>query len=185
MGEAQLKELKVLVIDVDKDHRDEELVRKYYMNLIHSFVLSTLDEIASYEMEKSMLHHMAKIRRGEVPDPKSKPTQERRPLKPIVITRDAVQKEVFGMGYKNLPVMSIEEFYEERAQNGWYSKPNPSLQNYTIAAADEGPPTEDDEAAVKDSKEDNDDPEELERQRNFDEYKDEHQRGEGNRHNRG
>merc|ERR1712241_1417846 len=95
-------------------------------------------------------------------------------------TRDAIQKEVFGMGYKNLPVMSIEEFYEERAQNGWYSKPAPSLQNYTIAAADEGPPTEDDEAAIKDSKEDNDDPDELERQRNFDEYKDEHQRGEGN-----
>ena len=60
--------------------------------------------------------------------------RSKRPLKPIIITRDAIQKEVFGMGYKNLPVMSIEEFYEERAQNGWYSKPAPSLQNYTIAA---------------------------------------------------
>ena len=57
--------------------------------------------------------------------------------------------------------------------------------HFSIYVADEGPPTEDDEAAVKDAKEDSDDPEELERQRNFDEYKDEHQRGEGNRHNRG
>ena len=40
----------------------------------------------------------------------------KRPLKPIIITRDAIQKEIFGMGYKNLPVMSIEEFYEDRAR---------------------------------------------------------------------
>jgi immunoglobulin-binding protein 1 len=46
-------------------------------------------------------------------------------------------------------------------------------------------PIEDVDAAEKDDKEDQDDPEELERQRNFDEYKDDHKRGEGNRHNRG
>ena len=48
-----------------------------------------------------------------------------RPLKPIIVTRDAVQKHVFGMGYTNLPVISIEEFYDERARNGWYDKPQP------------------------------------------------------------
>ena len=41
----------------------------------------------------------------------------KRPLRPIIITRDAVQKEVFGLGYKNLPVMSIEEFYDQRYAN--------------------------------------------------------------------
>ena len=46
---------------------------------------------------------------------------------------------------------------------------------FSVFVADEGPPTQDDEEAVKDAKEDNDDPEELARQRNFDEYKDEHQ----------
>ena len=46
-------------------------------------------------------------------------------------------------------------------------------------------PIEDVDAAEKDDKEDQDDPEELERIRNFDEYKDDHKRGEGNRHNRG
>ena len=149
--DAQLKELKVLVIDVDKDHRDEELVRKYYMNLIHSFVLSTLDEIACYEMEKSMLHHMAKIRRGEVPDPKSKPNQERRPLKPIVITRDAVQKEVFGMGYKHLPILTIEEFYEQRVKDGWFPSPEEtkkqnSLMNRAMTDSEAVKNQEDEEA---------------------------------------
>ena len=60
---------------------------------------------------------------------------------------------------------------------------SPSLQSHTITGEDR--PTEEDEAANNDEKEDNDDPEELARQRNFDEYKDEHKRGEGNRHNRG
>ena len=46
-----------------------------------------------------------------------------RPLKPIVITRDKLQKEVFGMGYKNLPVMSVEEFYEQRVRDGWFPPP--------------------------------------------------------------
>ena len=41
------------------------------------------------------------------------PAEKKRPLKPIVITRDKLQKEVFGMGYKNLPILSIEEFYEQ------------------------------------------------------------------------
>merc|ERR1719412_570114 len=128
--DAQLKELKVLVIDVDKDHRDEELVRKYYMNLIHSFVLSTLDEIASYEMEKSMLHHMAKIRRGEVPVTQS--NHAKRPLKPIIITRDAVQKEVFGMGYKHLPILTIEEFYEQRVKDGWFPSPEETKKQNSL-----------------------------------------------------
>ena len=55
----------------------------------------------------------------------------------------------------------------------------PPLHKHTVY------PIEDVDAAEKDDKEDQDDPEELERIRNFDEYKDDHKRGEGNRHNRG
>ena len=44
---------------------------------------------------------------------------------------------------------------------------------------------EEEEAAKKEELEENDDPDELARKRNFDEYKDEHKRGEGNRHNKG
>ena len=130
--DAQLKELKVLVVDVENEHRDEELVRKYYLKLIQSFVLSTFDEIASYEMEKSMLHHMVKVRKGEVPDTQSKVNQAKRPLKPIVITRDAVQKEVFGMGYKHLPILTIEEFYEQRVRDGWFPSPEETKKQNSL-----------------------------------------------------
>ena len=178
--ETSLKELKVAVAH---GSCDEDVLREYYLKLIRKFVFSAIEEITSFKTEKEILKHMAKMREesGGAAMVTKPPQRSKRPLKPIIITRDAVQKEIFGMGYKNLPVMSIEEFYEKRAADGWYS--SPSLQSHTITGEER--PTEDDEAANNDEKEDNDDPEELARQRNFDEYKDEHKRGEGNRHNRG
>ena len=125
--DIQLKQLKILAIDVEKEHRDEEDVRKYYLKLIHSFVLFTLDEILSYEMEKPILHHMAKIRKGEVTNDQVAP-KAKRPFKPIIITRDAMQKEVFGMGYKHLPILTIEEFYEQRVRDGWFPSPEETKQ---------------------------------------------------------
>ena len=99
-----------------------------------------------------------------------------------------MQKEVFGMGYKNLPVMSIEEFYEHRAQTGWFPQPGTGslmdqakLQDDRQAAEDH----EEAERAAEEEKEEKDDADELARKRNFDEFKDEHKRGEGNRHNKG
>ena len=90
------------------------------------------------------------------------------------------------MGYKNLPVMSIEEFYEHRAQTGWFPKPG-SLQDQAKLQGDRQTAEEREEAekAAQEEKEDNDDADELARKRNFDEFKDDHQRGEGNRHNKG
>ena len=148
--ESQLKELKALV-DVKNEHRDEEAIRKYYITLIHSFVLSTLQELSSYEMEKPILHHMAKVRQGEIPDTKQAVPYPKRPLKPIVITRDAVQKEVFGMGYKHLPILTIEEFYEQRVRDGWFPSPDEtkkqrSLLDRTMGTTEELKAQEEEEA---------------------------------------
>lgn len=73
-------------------------------------------------MEKQVLRYMSKVKAGKAPHPKATGSKSR-PLKPIIITRDAVQKEVFGMGYKNVPILSIEEFYEQRVRDGWFPKP--------------------------------------------------------------
>ena len=170
------------------EHCDEDFLRDYYLKLIRKSVYSALDELSSFEIEKEILEHMAKMREsGNAVSALNRAMDtKRRPLKPIIITRDALQKEVFGMGYKNLPVMSIEEFYEHRAQTGWFPQPG-SLQDRAIiqATPESAEEREDAEAAEKEAKEENDDPEELARKRNFDEFKDEHQRGEGNRHNKG
>ena len=93
----QLKEdLRLLQESLTKG-RDEEVVRQFHIKLIKKFVNSSLDEMASLKMEVEMLQHMAKMRAGKVmveanPEPARK-------LKPIVITADKMQKEVYGLGY--------------------------------------------------------------------------------------
>lgn len=151
---------------------------------------------------------MDKLKTGKVEPAKPKPS---RPLQPIIITRDAVQKQVFGMGYPSLPVMSIEEFYDERARNGWYNTEKPKtfslMDSATLSHEDvqvsffvlhinetciklSNSPfpfqnKEDQEGFDKDEKEDRHDEAELARKRAWDEFTDEHKRGEGNRHNKG
>ena len=142
-------------------------------------------------MEKPILQHMLKVRKGEIPQADVSSSQQRRPLKPIIITRDAVQKEVFGMGYKHLPILTIEEFYEQRVRDGWFPSPEEtkkqqnSVLDRATASTGEMRQQEEDEARLKEEKEENDEEEELARKRRMDEYKDDHKRGEGNRHNMG
>lgn len=97
-----------------------------------------------------------------------------------------MQKEVFGLGYKNVPIMSIEEFYDQRVKDGWFPDPQKvkgnSLQNRTQI---DMKAQEEEEERIKEEKEEKDDEEELIKKRNWDEYRDEHRRGEGNRHNKG
>ena len=93
----QLKEdLKLLQESLTKG-RDEEVVREFHMKLIRKFVNSSLDELASLKMEVEMLQHMARMKAGKVMM-ESEPKPARK-LKPIVITADKMQKEVYGLGY--------------------------------------------------------------------------------------
>ena len=93
----QLKEdLRLLQESLAKG-RDEEVVRQFHIKLIKKFVNSSLDEMASLKMEVEMLQHMAKMRAGKVMvEVNPKPARK---LKPIVITADKMQKEVYGLGY--------------------------------------------------------------------------------------
>ncbi|XP_021915918.1 immunoglobulin-binding protein 1 isoform X2 [Zootermopsis nevadensis] len=102
---------------------DEEVERKYYLTLIKNFAIQAVDELHSIEMEKPLLEYMAKVRKdehftsagdkvkkGKFPPPK--------PLQPFIITKNEVQKKVFGAGYPSLPVMTVQEFYEKRVKDG-------------------------------------------------------------------
>jgi immunoglobulin-binding protein 1 len=114
--ESQLEDLKRSVCNMSI--LDEELERKYYLTLIKNFSNQAVEELNSIEMEKPLLEHMAKVRKdtdvkvkkGKFPPPK--------PLKPFIITRDEIQKEVYGAGYPSLPTMTVQEFYEKRIRDG-------------------------------------------------------------------
>ena len=86
--DSQVKDLRAVV--KSSEHKDDELVRNFSLSLIKSSALACLDEIASFQMERPILAHMAKVKAGKAPPPSPDPQPKRRPMKPIIITKDQV-----------------------------------------------------------------------------------------------
>ncbi|KAH8413083.1 hypothetical protein KR009_007820 [Drosophila setifemur] len=110
-----------------------------------------------------------------------------KPLQPFIITRNATQKAVFGLGYPSLPIMTVDEFYQQRVDEGIFpdeEKVAKMNQAQAIAAARDPNEQEDEEKAAEELQAEDDNPEYLDRMRRMDEYKDVVRRGDGNRHNR-
>lgn len=183
----QIKQLKVAM---ERDDTDEDIRRNFYLKLIKSCVWESQDELSTLEQECEILDHIAKLKEH---DPEFKKNSEsikhKRPaaipLKPIIITKDALQKAVYGAGYPSLPTYSVEEFYDQRVAAGIF----PSAEQ--VAAKNSQGRVEVDEDAEqakedeeKELKIENDDQELLDRARNMDEFKDDNRRGYGNRYNR-
>jgi len=176
-------EIKVLRLAVAGASRDEDVVREFYLKLVQRFVNNSLDEIGALDMEVEMLRHMAAMRAGKIA---AEPEKNRRPMQPVIITKDKLQKQVYGLGYPSLPVLSIEEFYDKRVEDGWWAAPSKgnSLMDKALSP-EETAAKEEDEERIKEEGVENDDPEVLGKARAFDDWKDDHRRGEGNRKNMG
>ncbi|CAG4989023.1 unnamed protein product [Colias eurytheme] len=177
----EMKELKeklsTLSKAMDSPNVDDQTKREYFTTLLLNYVNQAMEELSSIEQEKPILEYMAK-HAGELKPSK----RERAPaLKPIIITRDAIQKAVYGAGYPSLHTYTVEEFYDKRVREGTFPAasniPHTKIQS-SEADVDEA------EEVKKEQLEEDDDPEELARKRNMDEYKDDHRRGWGNRYNR-
>lgn len=119
----QIKQIKIVM---DREHIDDDLKRDFYIKLIKSSIMNAIDEISSIEQEKQILDHMSQLKHEnpdfDHPKPVRRPTQ---PLKPIIITKDAVQKAVYGLGYPSYPTMTVDEFYTQRVKDGVF--PDPSV----------------------------------------------------------
>lgn len=178
--EGEIKRLKELG---NPGTRDQDLERDLYIKMLKRFVFIAQDEIESLQMEVDILKHMAAIKAGKVEE---EPVKKSRPFKPIIITQDKLQKEVYGMGYPSMPVLSVEEFYDQRVREGWFPPAGSgrALQDNALSP-EETAMLEEKEEREKDDKEDRDDEETLMKKRGMDEYKDDHRRGEGNRKNMG
>ncbi|XP_052866640.1 immunoglobulin-binding protein 1 [Anopheles cruzii] len=192
--EEQVEALRLLV-EVSDAVVDDERTREFYVKLLRSSVIEAQEELVFLEREKEMIKHCDALPKrnpleGETSGHDRPPRKKfpSKPLKPIIITRDAVQKAVYGRGYPSLPTMTVAEFYEQRVADGIFPDPEKmkevnknSLMNRVFQdnAAELDREEEEKETLVE-----NDDEEYLARQRAKDEFKDEHRRGEGNRHNR-
>ncbi|CAH0557506.1 unnamed protein product [Brassicogethes aeneus] len=183
---AKLEELKN---NMENENIDDDVKKNYFLTMIKLFIHEAIDELGSIDMEKPILEHMANIKKDdETVKPLKRPPA---PLKPFIITRDEVQKAVYGAGYPGLATMTVQEFYDKRVADGVFPDPtkppnrNPntmSLQEKALA----GVPINDEESdqAREESLVEEDDDENLARMRAKDEFKDEHRRGWGNRMNR-
>lgn len=117
-------DLKTMKKQIDlASHVDDELKRNYFITLIKCHINEGIRELESLQSEKEILKYMSKVKAGG--SLKANESEEKlsrgpkpKPLKPIIITKDEVQKKVFGAGYPSLPAMTVKEFYDQRVKDG-------------------------------------------------------------------
>ncbi|XP_059406494.1 immunoglobulin-binding protein 1 isoform X2 [Carassius carassius] len=168
--EAKLSEIRGLV---ESGLADEEVVREFYLLHVRRWITLAIEEIDSINQEMEILKRMELFKQSAPqPSPPKRP-----PMKPFILTKDAVQAKVFGAGYPSLSTMTVDEWYDQHQRQG--------------CLPDQGIPRsadvdiEEDERAERERKEENDDEEALQKARDWDDWKDTHRRGYGNRKNMG
>ncbi|EDV20317.1 uncharacterized protein TRIADDRAFT_32305 [Trichoplax adhaerens] len=179
--QEQEKKMKIIekLMQQDKYPLDEETIRQHRILQIQSWINKSLDQLDSIQSEMKILQHMIKMKK-DGKDPITENLDKKRPIpnKPIVITREMIKNKVFGAGYPSLPTMSPEEYLEKEIREGKvvleYDK---SLQTKKSNKSGNDEEEEDNE--------DSDDEEALQKARKWDDWKDNHKRGWGNRMNKG
>ncbi|CAL8268954.1 unnamed protein product [Boreogadus saida] len=170
MTEDRLVEVKKAV---DSAMADEEVVRDFYLLTVKKWINIALEEIESIDLELEILKRM------DLPSgPRQCKHPPRPPMKPFVLTKDAVQARVFGAGYPSLPTMSVDEWYEEHQKRG-------ILPDQGLPQREEEVEGKDHEDEMKEKRVEEDDEEALAKARNWDDWRDSHRRGYGNRKNMG
>lgn len=107
----------------DSPNVDEEIKRKYYLSYINSYINKALEDLDCLISEKNLLSRVNKEKPFGAPvwddeGEKTRKNYRSKPLQPILITRDDLQKKVFGYGYPSLPIMTVKELYEQRMKDG-------------------------------------------------------------------
>ncbi|KAI6078304.1 Immunoglobulin-binding protein 1 isoform X2 [Aix galericulata] len=162
---------------VDSGQADEDQMREFYLLQIQKWVNISFEEIESIDHEMVILRNRDAAKQSSAP-PHGTSRQVRAPLKPFILTRDVVQSKVFGAGYPSLPTMTVNDWYDQRrreeAMHGQSAPQKPS------DTADEEL-----QKQQQEKKEEEDDEEALKKARDWDDWKDTHPRGYGNRQNMG
>jgi len=112
--------LNILKKNLDNPNIDDEIKRDYFITLLKLYTIRIVDELNLLKTEKVILENMKKMDLMHTLTSESQKKQKSPVslLQPIIITRDEVQKKVFGAGYPSLPVLTVQEFYEQRVKDG-------------------------------------------------------------------
>ncbi|XP_026888698.2 immunoglobulin-binding protein 1 [Electrophorus electricus] len=164
--EARLAEVRVLV---QGGSVDDEVLRELHLLQVRRWIPLAIEEVDSIDQELQILKRMDVLKQSSV-----QPSLPRKPpMKPFILTKDAVQAKVYGAGYPSLPTMTVDDWYEQHRRKGCL--PDQGISQRPVDA--EG------EDGEKESRED--DEEALQKARDWDDWKDTHRRGYGNRKNMG
>ncbi|XP_064933420.1 immunoglobulin-binding protein 1 isoform X1 [Columba livia] len=163
---------------VEGGQADEDQIREFYTLQIRKWINTSLEEIESIDQEMVILRSRGSTKQPSAP-PHGTSRPPRTPLKPFILTRDAAQAKVFGAGYPGLPTMTVDDWYEQRRRQGVVSAQS------APHGAPAGITDEELQKQQQEKKEEEDDEEALQKARNWDDWKDTHPRGYGNRQNMG
>ncbi|NXU47048.1 IGBP1 protein, partial [Turnix velox] len=162
---------------VESGQADEDQIREFYILQIRKWINTSLEEIESIDQEMVIVRNRGTAKQPSAP-PHGTSRQARPPFKPFILTRDVAQAKVFGAGYPGLPTMTVDDWYDQRRKQGIVSA-------QTAPQRAPGVTDEELQKQQQEKKEEEDDEEALQKARKWDDWKDTHPRGYGNRQNMG
>ncbi|KFO29873.1 immunoglobulin-binding protein 1 isoform X2 [Fukomys damarensis] len=167
--------LSALKSAVESGQADDEQVREYYLLHLRRWIGISLEEIESIDQEIKILRERDSSKEASS---SHSSLQERPPMKSFILTRDKAQAKVFGAGYPSLATMTVSDWYEQRRKYG--ALPDQGRAKTTSVDFKRVAQLQEDE-----EKEKEEDEKVLQRAREWDDWKDTHPRGYGNRKNMG
>ncbi|XP_073920390.1 immunoglobulin-binding protein 1 isoform X1 [Castor canadensis] len=168
--------LSALKSAVESGQADDERVREYYLLHLRRWIGISLEEIESIDQEIKILREKDSSREASTSHPS---LHEKPPMKPFILTRNKAQAKVFGAGYPSLATMTVSDWYEQHRKYG--ALPDQGIAKpLSVELRSAAQQQEDQE-----EKEEEDNEKTLHRMREWDDWKDTHPRGYGNRQNMG
>jgi immunoglobulin-binding protein 1 len=123
----QLKEFREKMSQT-KGPVDDEILREYWITLLKRWINFSLDELNSIDLEKPVLKHMLQMKAMGIDHKKQAPTKsDKTPLRPIIIARNEAQKKVYGLGYPSIPTVSVDEFVNQKLEEGTLAITDPNM----------------------------------------------------------
>ncbi|XP_053458976.1 immunoglobulin-binding protein 1-like isoform X1 [Nycticebus coucang] len=167
--------LSALKSAVEIGRADDECVREYYLLYLRRWISICIEEIESIDQEIMILREKDSSKEAST---SHSSLQERPPVKPFILTRNRAQAKVFGAGYPSLASMTVSDWYDQHQKCGALPDQGTAMTTSEFGRAAQ-------QQEEQEQKEEDDDDQTLHRAREWDDWKDTHPRGYGNRQNMG
>jgi immunoglobulin-binding protein 1 len=112
--DSELDQFAYVLKGENEEQLDDEVVRSYYLKLIRRWINTAQEEIKSLQLEQQMLRMFA----GKTGQEVRKENKSNTRFKPFIITKNELQKQVYGLGYPSRPTVTIEEFVNTKIDEG-------------------------------------------------------------------